>query len=101
MNLQRLCLRFAMGLVIALITVGATLILVPKYRQTLHLRAERERLEHECANLEILIDDLHRKQQRFRVDPDFVEHIARQNRRVRPDEIVFVIPAAEDVEDTP
>jgi cell division protein FtsB len=36
------------------------------------------------------IADLKRRQQRFREDPEFVERIARQNRRVRPGEIIFV-----------
>jgi cell division protein FtsB len=31
-----------------------------------------------------------RQQTRFRDDPDFVEHVARQNRRARPGEIVFI-----------
>ena len=29
-------------------------------------------------------------QRRFRTDPDFVEHIARQNHRVFPGELVFM-----------
>jgi hypothetical protein len=30
------------------------------------------------------------RQQRFSTDPEFVELIARQNKRIRPNEIIFV-----------
>ena len=96
MTLQRFCFRFAMVLVSVLVALGAILALTPKYRQTLFLRAERERLANECAQLELMIDQLHRHQQRFQTDPDFVEQIARQNRRVRPDEVVFVVEPRSD-----
>ena len=98
MTPQRFCFRFAMILVTVLLVLGAVLLITPKYRQTLHLRAERERLANECAQLEQMIDQLHRNQQRFQTDPDFVEQIARQNRRVRPDEVVFVIETNSDAD---
>ncbi len=36
------------------------------------------------------IDQLLENQRRFRTDPDFVEAIARRNRRVFPGELVFI-----------
>ena len=45
-----------------------------------------ERIEQKRRDIAALIEN----QRRFRTDPDFVEHIARQNRRVFPGELVFV-----------
>jgi cell division protein FtsB len=39
---------------------------------------------------------LERQQARFRDDPEFVEHVARQNRRARPGEIVFIFDMPAD-----
>ncbi len=36
------------------------------------------------------------KQQRFQTDPDFVELLARQNKRVRPNEVLYKFEARAD-----
>jgi cell division protein FtsB len=49
----------------------------------MELRAQIEAKQRQIAKLS-------ENQRRFRSDPDFVESIARQNRRVFPGELVFI-----------
>jgi len=84
-------------LLIALVIVvaGGLFILPPKVAQLRRLEAQRNELmrkiEHKSREIEILKI----KQQRFSSDPEFVEYIARQNKRVRPNELVFVFDSEE------
>ncbi len=73
--------------------IGATLFFLPKY-QSLRIREAR------CQDLQSRIDDKQKeikdirvRQQRLQTDPSFVEQVARQNRRIRPNEIVFIYDA--------
>lgn len=91
MTVVRMFYRFTLSVIYILIVVGATLVLVPKYRQLVHLRTERERLAKENEQTEMLIAEVRARQQRFASDPQFVERIAHRNRRLRPNETVFVI----------
>ena len=47
------------------------------------------RIDFKGHEIKVLKD----KQQRFKTDPEFVERVARMNRRVRPGELVFVFDA--------
>ena len=80
---------FALALV-ASVFVGGLLVAWPTYRRGQSLRrADAEltdRIEAKRAEIAKLIDN----QRRFKTDPDFVEHIARQNHRVFPGELVFM-----------
>jgi cell division protein FtsB len=87
---NRCMLFFTMALV-AVIVVGGSLFALPTYnrRRTLlqrdmELRAQIEAKQRQIAKLS-------ENQRRFRSDPDFVESIARQNRRVFPGELVFIL----------
>ncbi len=73
--------------------VGATLFLLPKVH-------ELQSREMRCKELQSRIDakqkeikDIRVRQQRLQTDPSFVEQVARQNRRIRPNEIVFLYDA--------
>lgn len=75
--------------VLLLIIFGGLLLLIPNYRrrdamiqQNAELKAELQRRINE-------IDKLTTNQRRFRDDPEFIEKIARENRRVYPGELVF------------
>lgn len=80
---------FTLGLVAA-VFVGGLLVAWPNYRRGQSLKKQdaelAERIESKRKEIAKLLDN----QRRFRTDPDFVEHIARQNRRVFPGELVFV-----------
>ena len=77
------------GCVLALIVIGGLVMIYPNYRRS-------ESLKKQNAELQVIIDRkkqeialLEENQRRFRTDADFVEMIARQNRRVFPGELVF------------
>lgn len=77
------------GCVLALIVIGGLVMIYPNYRRS-------ESLKKQNAELQAIIDRkkqeialLEENQRRFRTDADFVEMIARQNRRVFPGELVF------------
>lgn len=88
---RKLIARFLVAAVFLLLIVLSLVIFIPGYRRSMHLRSKRDQLAAECRNIEQLIEDLSQKRHRFQVDRDYVEQIARRNRRVRPGEVVFII----------
>lgn len=62
----------------------------PKYAQWRMLEEQRVLLGKEVLYKSVEVAALRSRQQRFLTDPDFVEIIARQNNRIRPNEIVFI-----------
>lgn len=80
---------FALALVAA-VFVGGLLVAWPTFTRGQSLRRQDAdlalRIERKRAEIAKFVDN----QYRFRSDPDFVEHIARQNRRVFPGELVFI-----------
>lgn len=79
-----------------LCVVAAGLVIIPpKLAQLRRLEQQRNemlrRIAHKNNEIKVLID----KQQRFKAEPEFVEHIARENKRVRPGELVFVFDSEE------
>ena len=79
---------------VLVVTAGVVMI-TPKFSQMRGLERERNellrRIDHKNYEIKVLKD----KQQRFKTEPEFVEHIARQNKRVRPGELVFVFESEE------
>ena len=88
-------LNYVFWLVIILILVAGSAMLAPRVHNRRVLGARRAELESENRVQQQALADLQRKQSRFRDDPEFVEHVARQNRRARPGEVVFLfeVPA--------
>ena len=66
------------------------MITYPKYHQALGLEKERARILQLIEDKKVEIASIRERQRRFNTDREFVEMLARQNRRVYPDEIVFV-----------
>jgi cell division protein FtsB len=62
----------------------------PTYRRGQALKAQNAELQSRIDGKKREIAQLEENQRRFRTDADFVESIARQNRRVFPGELVFV-----------
>lgn len=79
---------------VLVVTAGVVMI-TPKFAQMRGLECGRNellrRIDHKNYEIKVLKD----KQQRFKTEPEFVEHIARQNKRVRPGELVFVFESEE------
>ena len=75
---------------LACVVAAALIILPPKVSQLRRLETQRNELLRKIDHKNSEIKLLKEKQQRFKADPEFVEFIARQNKRVRPGELVFV-----------
>ena len=75
--------------VLFLIVIGGLVMIYPNYRRSESLKRENAALQEAIDRKKREIATLRENQQRFRDDPDFVEMIARQNRRVFPGELVF------------
>jgi len=79
-------------LVTALVCVvaGGLFIVPPKISEMHRLEQQRNELMRKIEHKNREIEVLKTKQHRFASDPEFVEYIAHQNKRVRPNELVFV-----------
>ena len=75
---------------LALIIVGGSALVYPTWRRGEALKAQEADLRVQIEGKKKEIAGLIENQRRFRTDPDFVEAIARRNRRVFPGELVFI-----------
>jgi hypothetical protein len=75
--------------VFAAIVVTGLVITLPKYRQAAGLESMCSDLQHSIDLKRKEIASVKEKQVRFRTDREFVEGLARENRRAFPGEIVF------------
>ena len=75
--------------VLALIVIGGLIMIYPNYRRSESLKRQNAELQEIIDRKKQEINQLLENQRRFRTDADFVEMIARQNRRVFPGELVF------------
>lgn len=74
----------------ALIILGGLAIAYPTWRRSKMLRVQEAQLKVEIEEKRREIEHFVENQRRFKTDRDFVETIARRNRRVFPGELVFV-----------
>ena len=72
------------------IVVTGLMITLPKYRQATGLEQTKAELERRINLKNEEIASIRDKQNRFSTDREFVEGLARENRRVFPGELVFV-----------
>lgn len=82
-------LRLLTGFVLVLIVVVGLVLMYPDYQRSEALKRQNAELQETIDRKKREIEQLKENQQRFRTDADFVEMIARQNRRVFPGELVF------------
>jgi cell division protein FtsB len=78
------------GIILVATIVSGCFFLFPIYQRRQQLQRQDEELAQRIESKRKEIASLVECQRRFRTDPDFVEHIARQSRRVFPGELVFV-----------
>ena len=72
------------------IVVAGTREVYPRFQQAQRLNEKRDGILHRIEDKKREIADLKSRQQRFNSDRAFVESLARKNRCVRPNEILFV-----------
>lgn len=89
-GLKEKCMRWFTVFLLAAIIVGGMVMVYPTYRRGQALKAQNAELQSRIDGKKREIAQLEENQRRFRTDADFVESIARQNRRVFPGELVFV-----------
>ena len=82
-------LRLLTGFVLVLIVAVGLVLMYPDYQRSEALKRQNAELQETIDRKKREIEQLKENQQRFRTDADFVEMIARQNRRVFPGELVF------------
>ena len=75
--------------ILLLIVIGGLVMIYPNYRRSESLKRQNAELQETIDRKKREIAQLEENQRRFRTDADFVEMIARQNRRVFPGELVF------------
>ena len=88
-TLKEKVLRALTGCVLLLIVIGGLVMMYPNYRRAESLKRQNVELQETIDRKKREIAGLIENQRRFRTDADFVEMIARQNRRVLPGELVF------------
>ena len=87
--LKEKVLRTLTGCVLLLIVIGGLVMIYPNYLRAESLKRQNAELQETIDRKKKEIEGLMENQRRFRTDPDFIEMIARQNRRVFPGELVF------------
>ena len=87
--LKEKVLKTLTACVLLLIIIGGLVMMYPNYRRSESLKRQNAELQETIDRKKREIDVLMENQRRFRSDADFVEKIARQNRRVFPGELVF------------
>ena len=88
-DLKEKVLKTLTGCILLLIVIGGLVMMYPNYRRAESLKRQNAELQQTIDRKKKDIAELVEHQRRFRTDPDFVELIARQNRRVFPGELVF------------
>ena len=82
--------RVAIAAVIVLLVVVTAKVFIPKYQQMCGLENKCRSLRGRVEARQREIHQIRENQGRLLSDPEFVARIAHQNRRVFPNELVFV-----------
>lgn len=77
--------------VLLVIVVGGILVMYPDYRRSESIKRQKAELQERIESTKREIATLVDCQRRFQTDADFIELIARQNHRVFPSELVFIV----------
>ncbi|MBO7721818.1 MAG: septum formation initiator family protein [Kiritimatiellae bacterium] len=88
-DLKEKAFSFLTGCAVLIVVVGGLVMTYPNYRRAQSLKRQNAELQEMIDRKKAEIAKLLDNQRRFRTDADFVELIARQNRRVFPGELVF------------
>ena len=83
-------MKYFTAVSLVVIIIGGVVMVYPTYRRGQALKKQNAELQAKIDGKKREIARLEENQRRFRTDADFVESIARQNRRVFPGELVFV-----------
>ena len=77
--------------VFSLVGTGALFaVLIPKFDKLARLEEQRDEMLQKISEKKKAIEALKVMQNRFENDANFVEYIARQNKRIRKHEFIFI-----------
>lgn len=82
--------RLITVVLVVLVAIGGLVTAWPSYLRSRSLKIQDAELSARIEEKKREIAKLKENQDRFRTDSEFVENIARQNRRVFPGELVFI-----------
>ncbi len=86
---EKIVRAFAVAILLAVFVAGLVFVR-PDYLRSQSLKERNAELARQIDEKRREIADLLDRQRRFKTDRDFVETIARRNKRVYPGELVFV-----------
>ena len=89
-GLTRLFMNYLTGIVVVLVVLVGMVLVYPNWRSSQRLVRQQAENQERIELKKREIAQLKEYQRRFRTDPDFIEKIARQNRRVYPGELIFL-----------
>jgi cell division protein FtsB len=95
-SVGKVVVKIVFMVVLGIIFVAGSAMLIPRFQNYRMLSTRRAELEQKNLARQQELAALQRRQTRFRDDPELVEHIARQNKRVRPGEITFIFDVPAD-----
>lgn len=75
---------------VVLALISAMLFFLPKFGALRDRESRCKTLQTKIETKQKELKEIRLRQQRLQSDPSFVERVARENRRIRPNEIVFV-----------
>ena len=90
MTLGEKLTRIFTVLIVLVVLVGGLASAWPAYLRGRSLKVRDAQLAAEIEEKKAQIEAIREKQRRFNTDREFVESLARQNRRVFPGELVFI-----------
>ena len=88
-------IKWTVGILMVSIILGGIIFAWPVFQRRQSLLKQEREWTRKIAEKNREIAQINENQHRFKTDPDFVEQIARQNRRVFPGELVFVFDEEE------
>jgi cell division protein FtsB len=89
MNIWSTVYRWAVRLLVVLAIIGIVYLFLPKFRSKRELQRRKSALEIENKNIEQQTKELRIKREKFKTDPEFIERVARESGRVKPNEVIF------------
>ncbi len=82
--------KIALVLAYALILLAGISYGAPKFAKLANLKSRHQALEGTLDQRTLAVRELKHNQDRMKNDPDFVEQILHENRRIRPNEILYI-----------
>ncbi len=95
MNIWTIIYRIGLLAIAGLLLFGAVLLFAPKVRELDALQRKLESVREEVAAENTRVNELKTRLQRFESDPEFVVRMGHEQGLVRPNEVLFRIPAEE------